>query len=83
MRGDPERIVVWTQVITGLEVDALTAVHVLDATTWQQRRQRLHVERMALAIGDEQHVARLRPSEHVIERTADFGAAARPAERPH
>ena len=31
----------WTQVITGLEVDELTAAHVLDAATWQQRRQRL------------------------------------------
>lgn len=41
MRGDPERILLWTQVITGLEVDALTAVRVLDAATWQQRRQRL------------------------------------------
>ncbi len=39
--GDPERIMLWTQVITGLEVDELTAVRVLDAATWQQRRQRL------------------------------------------
>ena len=31
----------WTQVITGLEVDELTAVRVLDAATWQQRRDRL------------------------------------------
>ena len=29
----------WTQVTTGLE--ALTTVRVLDAATWQQRRQRL------------------------------------------
>ena len=29
------------QVITGLEVDDLTAVRVLDAATWQQRRDRL------------------------------------------
>jgi hypothetical protein len=41
LRGDPERIKLWTQVITGLEVDDLTAVHVLDAATWEQRRQRL------------------------------------------
>jgi WD40 repeat protein/serine/threonine protein kinase len=41
MRGDPERIMLWTQVITGLEVDELTAVRFLDAATWQQRRQRL------------------------------------------
>jgi hypothetical protein len=31
----------WTQVITGLEVDELTAVRVLDAAAWQQRRDRL------------------------------------------
>ena len=31
----------WAQVITGLEVDELTAVRVLDAAAWQQRRQRL------------------------------------------
>ena len=41
IRGDPERIMLWTQVITGLEVDELMAVRVLDAATWQQRRQRL------------------------------------------
>ena len=41
MCGDPERILLWTQVITGCEVDELTAVRVLDAATWQQRRQRL------------------------------------------
>jgi hypothetical protein len=41
IRGDPERIMLWTQVITGLEVNELTVVHVLDAATWQQRHQRL------------------------------------------
>ena len=41
IRGDPERIMLWTQVITGLEVDELTAVRVLDAATRQQRHQRL------------------------------------------
>ena len=41
LRGDPERISLWTQVNTGLEVDEVTAVHVLDAATWQLRRQRL------------------------------------------
>jgi len=35
------RILLWTQVITGLDVDELTPVRVLDAATWQQRRQRL------------------------------------------
>jgi hypothetical protein len=41
IRGDPERIMLWTQVITGFEVDELTAVRVLDDATWRQRRQRL------------------------------------------
>jgi hypothetical protein len=38
IRGEPERIMLWTQVITGLEVDELTAVR--DAKTWQERRDR-------------------------------------------
>ena len=41
LRGDPERIMLWAQVTTGLEADELTAVRVLDAAAWQQRRQRL------------------------------------------
>lgn len=31
----------WTQVITGLEVDELTAVRVLGAADWHERRARL------------------------------------------
>jgi hypothetical protein len=41
LRGEPERIMLWTQVITGLEVDELTTVRFLDAATWQERRDRL------------------------------------------
>lgn len=41
IRGDPERIMLWTQVITGFEVDELTAVRILDAKTWQERHDRL------------------------------------------
>jgi len=41
IRGSPERISLWTQVITGLEVDDLTAVRVLDASTGRERRERL------------------------------------------
>ena len=41
IRCDPERIMLWAQVITGLEVDELTAVRVLDAKTWQERKDRL------------------------------------------
>lgn len=41
VRGNPEQIVLWTQVITGLELDEHGLVRVLDAATWQQRRDRL------------------------------------------
>jgi WD40 repeat protein len=39
--GAPERITVWAQVLTGLELDKYGEITVLDADTWQQRRQRL------------------------------------------
>jgi WD40 repeat protein/tRNA A-37 threonylcarbamoyl transferase component Bud32 len=39
--GDVERIVLWVQVLTGLELDADNIVEVLDPSTWQERRQRL------------------------------------------
>jgi WD40 repeat protein len=39
--GEPERITVWAQVITGLELDQYEEISVLDADTWQQRRQHL------------------------------------------
>ncbi len=41
IQGDPERIEVWVQVITGMELDAGGAVRVLDAAEWHQRKQRL------------------------------------------
>jgi WD40 repeat protein len=39
--GTAERITLWTQVITGLELDQDGVVHTLDAAAWQKRRQRL------------------------------------------
>jgi hypothetical protein len=39
--GEAERLVLWTQVITGMEVEPSGPVRLLDAATWQQRRQRL------------------------------------------
>jgi WD40 repeat protein len=39
--GDVERIVLWTQVITGMELDELGVVRMLDAAIWQKRRHRL------------------------------------------
>jgi WD40 repeat protein/serine/threonine protein kinase len=37
--GAPERIRVWAQVISGLEVDENGTAHVLDAASWLERRQ--------------------------------------------
>ena len=39
--GTPERVSLWVQVLTGQELDEYSAVRVLDADTWQERRQRL------------------------------------------
>ena len=36
-----ERIVLWTQVITGQELDTNGTIHGLDADTWRERRQQL------------------------------------------
>jgi WD40 repeat protein len=41
IEGDPERILLWAQVITGLELDEYGGTRGLDATTWEQRRQSL------------------------------------------
>jgi Flp pilus assembly protein TadD len=41
VEGPAERIVLWTQVLTGREVDPSGALHVLDGPSWQQRRRRL------------------------------------------
>ena len=37
--GTVDQIVLSTQVLTGMELDNDGVAHVLDATTWQQRRQ--------------------------------------------
>jgi WD40 repeat protein len=39
--GTVERVVLWTQVLTGMELDGDGGMHVLDDPTWRQRRQRL------------------------------------------
>jgi WD40 repeat protein len=39
--GEAERLRLWVEVSTGLELDASGAVVELDSATWQQRRQRL------------------------------------------
>ena len=36
LRGDPEQLLLWTQVITGLELDEHGLVRCLDAATWQK-----------------------------------------------
>jgi WD40 repeat protein len=39
--GGPERLALWTQVLSGMELDQDGGAHVLSAAAWQQRRQRL------------------------------------------
>ena len=39
IHGDPKRVLLWTQLITGMELDEHGQVRVLDADTWQQRRR--------------------------------------------
>jgi WD40 repeat protein len=39
-----ERIATWVEVITGLELDAMGSVSVLDNTTWRERRQKLETQ---------------------------------------
>jgi Flp pilus assembly protein TadD len=41
VEGPAERIVVWTEVLTGMEADLSGGLQVLDGPTWQQRRRRL------------------------------------------
>ena len=41
MQGDTERLVLWSQVLTGLELDANEEVQPLSANRWQERRRRL------------------------------------------
>ena len=41
MEEDVQRITLWLQVVTGMELDAEGTLHVLDAGNWQRRRQRL------------------------------------------
>ena len=41
LQGHEQRIAVWTQVITGMELDDGDVARVLDGATWHQRRRRL------------------------------------------
>jgi hypothetical protein len=41
LEGGVEHVVLWTQVLTGMELNDHGAVRVLDAETWHERRQRL------------------------------------------
>ena len=38
---DPERVILWTQVITGIEADEFGNARFLDADEWQRRKERL------------------------------------------
>jgi WD40 repeat protein len=39
--GSAEQVALWAQVLTGAELDPSGGMHVLDAATWNARRQRL------------------------------------------
>lgn len=41
LEGDLERILLWTQVVTGLELDESDGIGALDGSAWQERYQRL------------------------------------------
>ncbi len=41
VEGTAERLALWAQVITGMELDPYDTVRLLDSPTWQQRRLRL------------------------------------------
>ena len=41
LEGDPERITLWVEVLTGFEFDSEGSLDVLDAQCWRQRRARL------------------------------------------
>jgi WD40 repeat protein/tRNA A-37 threonylcarbamoyl transferase component Bud32 len=41
LEGKVERLVLWTQVIAGAELDPAGVIHVLDGSTWKARRKRL------------------------------------------
>jgi WD40 repeat protein len=41
IEGDPRRVELWVQVITGLELDEKDAVRVLDVSTWRDRKLQL------------------------------------------
>jgi WD40 repeat protein len=41
LSGDVERISLWVQVVTGMELDRANYFRILDAETWHQRQQRL------------------------------------------
>ena len=39
--GSPQHLILWAQVLTGLELDEHDAVHLLDHRSWEERRRRL------------------------------------------
>src|SRR5262249_55379137 len=41
LEGSVERVILWAQVVPGMELDAGGGFHALDPQSWQQRRQQL------------------------------------------
>jgi WD40 repeat protein len=46
VEGDPDRIILWAEVLTGMELDKHGVVSVLDGPAWHARKQKMH------ALGD-------------------------------
>jgi WD40 repeat protein len=44
VEGDPVRILLWAQTVTGMELDPTGALTLLDAATWKERRE--HLQRL-------------------------------------
>jgi WD40 repeat protein len=47
MKGDVEKVVLWSQVVTGQELDDDGTIRFLDRESWEDRRRRLNVLRKA------------------------------------
>ena len=53
IEGDPDRILFWTQVLTGMELDESGQIRVLDAKSWQQ-----HLRHLGELGGPPEHIAK-------------------------
>jgi hypothetical protein len=50
LEGSVQQTVLWSEVLTGMEMDLLGSVQVLDAIQWRNRKQQLDSMRRAAAL---------------------------------